>query len=57
MNYDLTLARTPKASAEDTDGSRVVDLALLMYQISEEQRLRCRRRIIALYNTQQANNT
>ena len=40
--------------AEDTDGDRVVDLALLMYKICEEQGFRCRRRIIALYNTQQA---
>jgi hypothetical protein len=41
--------------AEDTDSNRVVDLALLMYRLSEEQGLRCRRRVIALYNTQQAN--
>jgi hypothetical protein len=42
--------------AEDKDGNRVVDLALLMYQISEEQGLRCRRRIIALYNAHQQAN-
>jgi hypothetical protein len=40
--------------AEDTDSNRVVDLALLMYRLAEQQGLRCRRRIIALYNTQQA---
>jgi transposase len=42
--------------AEDTDNNRVVDLALLMYQISEDQRLRCRRRIIAIYNAHQQAN-
>jgi hypothetical protein len=41
--------------AEHTDSNRVVDLALLMYGLSEAQGLRCRRRVIALYNTQQAN--
>jgi transposase len=41
--------------AEDTDSNRVVDLALLMYRISEEQGFRCCRRIIAPYATQQAN--
>ena len=42
--------------AEDTGENRVVDLAMLMYQISEDQGLRCRRRIIALYNGHQQAN-
>ncbi|HXW89367.1 MAG TPA: DNA methyltransferase [Terriglobales bacterium] len=39
--------------AEDTEGDRVVDLAMRMYQVCEDQGLQCRRRIIALYNGHQ----
>ena len=36
------------------EGDCVVDLAMHMYRVCEDQGLQCRRRIIALYNTQQA---
>ena len=39
--------------AEDTKGDRVVDLAMHMCRVCEDQGLRCRRRIIALYNGHQ----
>ena len=40
--------------AENMEGDCVVDLAMHMCRVCEDQGLQCRRRIIALYNTQQA---